>query len=115
MPGMVRLGDPWMGTCALGHPPGPYGPSLPGVPVPVDGVVIGTASTCKADGKFKAKVGVDIVQSKCGHTAVIISGATKSKAEEFFQAVVGSVAASGVAPIIITGNIYDGSTKCQAN
>jgi hypothetical protein len=115
MPGMVRLGDNWTGTCALGHPPGPYGPSLPGVPVPVTGTVIGTASTCLADGIMKAKVGIDIVLSKCGHVAVIVTGALKSQSEGAFQAVVGSIATAGVAPIIITGVIIDGSTKCQAN
>ncbi len=115
MPGMVRTGDTWTGTCALGHPPGPYGPTLPGIPVPVSGVVVGTASSCLADGVPKAKVGIDIVIADCGHIAIIVTGAIKSMSEGSQQAIVGSVATLGAAPIIITGIIVNGSPKCLCN
>lgn len=106
MPGMVRMGDTWVGQCALGHP----GVDV-GTYIPASGIVIGTAATCLANNLPKAKVGVDIIVTGCGHTALIITGATMSFSESAGQAIVGSIAAAS----LITGVIVNGSTDCIAN
>ncbi len=111
---VAREGDLWAGTCACGHPPGPYY-SLPGVPIPVTGVIVGGSSTCTADKIPRARATQDMIALECGHVTIIIPTPSKVLLETGFTSVrVDDVVAGNDCGYPITGVIVSGSPNCVA-